>query len=355
MANGDVRSIIDTRKRKSISSSNTGEGWSPRNKKKARNLCHDELRRLVYPDFIQKDKFDVLEQMFVGREDEIVRRGEEILALKKQLGERDHLHDRRKRQIDELKNKLEDAERVRDRQDERLFEQEKKIKHMRQTSEQQYQEHVGELAGLERQYEEQETAIHLSSALLKRAHEERDQQKQQLFERDVCIETLNDGIHKMATALPCDAAQLALENQAHRHLAVMQGLQTDVAQRDAFIDDLQAEHAAALEAQEALASKRISAEIRGLEKRHDDARRSSVMRNEAATARRISSEVRVANKKTEDAQQRAREAEKRVVAAEKVVEAAGKRAEELKAATVDQKGLIDRLMTMNKTLAAQQT
>ncbi|KAK5124033.1 hypothetical protein LTR85_002230 [Meristemomyces frigidus] len=361
MADGDVRSLIDTRKRKSISSSNVSNDWSPR-KKKPRDQRHEELRRLVYPSYVPQHEFDALEQMFVDQENEIARRCEQVRDLEKQLRERDDTiseqqdrHEKRKEQVRNLRNKLADTEKVKDRQNDRLYEQEKKIKHMRQTLEQQHQQHYAEIAELDSRYEEQETAIVLSSGLLKQAHAERDQQKQQLFERDARIETLNDRIYKMTTSLPDEAAHVALDHQAQRHLLVMQGLQADLAERDARVENLRAEHAAALEAQEAQASKRISAEIRGLKKRYEEERSTLIANEAAATSKRISSEAKAAKLRTEEVQKHAGGAERRAVAAEKKAEAAGKRAEELKAATVDQKGLIERLMETNKRLAGQQT
>lgn len=393
MADGNARSIIDTRKRKGVGNSDIDNDRSPPKKK----YRIQDLKKLRPPEllrFMDRGTFEAPEPPSWNRGMKNARFDERIQDNRLPIRERDdHLYHLTKvldegreqdREIRTLRAKLTDAEKVTDRQSDKLYEQEKQIKHMRQTVGKQQQQHSAELVELENRDDEQETAIQLASALLQQAHQDRDRQAQQLFERNALIETLNDRVYKMATLLPDEAAQVALESQAQRHLNVMRGLQTDLAKREAFIADLQADHAKALEAQEALTLQRISAETTALQKQHEEARRSIYVANKAAmakrilaetalqkkheanrkalivanktdTAKQISNNVKHANAKAQKAVQQAASAKHRTTTLQKQVEAANKRAKELQAATDDQKRLIEKLMETNKRLASQQT
>ena len=374
------QTTASARSRKRKSSSNDGGPCSlpsspppPREKKQK---C-EELRRIIYPTFIPNNKFEKMEQMFLDRGEEINRRNQQVHNLKVQLKDQEdetekcglklrHTRrqwtdvgketNRRERQVHDLRKELINAEKVRDRQNDKLFEQEKNIKQLQhafntgRTSAEDIrtiEDQAECIADLERVHEEQETVIQLSTAVFGKLHQEREQHTQMLFERDARIETLNDQIYQMTTALPDQAAHLALEAQAQRHLSVMQRLQAGIAERDAEVERLGTEHAVAMEIQEVVTARRIASEVKAMQKKFEDAA-------EIETAKRISSEVRAVNKKYDGLGQRAQEAERKVAKAERRAEVAIKRAEELKMATEDQGKLIHRLLETNRKLSSQQ-
>ena len=227
------------------------------------------------------------------------------------------------------------------RADEQVDKLDTKVKHMRQTLDKQHQQHIAELVDVEQLHEEQETAIRLASSILSQVHSERDHLKRELQARD-------DRMLTMANQLPGQAARIALENQAERHLYIMQNIQadlaqsqTDVVQRDTLVKELESKHAKALRT---LAQRQLDVTQRDTQLNNVRSEHAKDLRaHELSTARRISAEVRSVMTTSE----------KRVQAAETRTEAVGRRADQLKKATEDQRDLITRLLEKNEKLASQ--
>ncbi|KAK5137677.1 hypothetical protein LTR08_007972 [Meristemomyces frigidus] len=348
--NGEVRSLIDTRKRKNISSNVESEIWSTPNKKR-RQRKHQGLRRLIIPDSIPNHKFEELEHMLLDREEDVDRRGEQLGGLRAMLVDRDRTvrdlknalgsHDETVRELEARAKysgqRFQEAETLRRNERRQAEDQndklETKIKHMRQTIERQHQQHVADLVEVEAHHEEQETAIRLASGLLTQAHGERDELRRELGLR-------GDRVITTATQLPGDAGRTALESQAQRHLRVMKNLQVDLAQRDTMIKSLQSKHTAAMRAHEINTGRRISAEVRGV-----------MNKMGSGTAKRSPDAAERADKELQAARERADAFEKRAMAAETKAEVAGRRAEQMREATEDQRKLIARLLETNRKLA----
>ena len=353
MTNEDARSIIDTRKRKSISSTFASDTRSPPDKR-MRQQKHHKLRLLVYPNSIPNEKFEEIERMLFSREDtidgltsELADRDRNIRNLKTALASRDATVNGLEARVKNRGQRIQELELHRHDErrgaDEQLAKLEAKVKHMCQTLEKQHQQHVAELVDVESQHEEQETAILLASNLLRQAHSERDRLRREVQSRD-------DRMVTMANQLPGQAARIAMENQAERHLLIMQTLQADLAQSQAdvvqgnvLVKDLESKHANALRI---LAQRQVEITKRDTLLKNVRAEHARDLRaHELNTGRRISAEVKGVMTTWE----------KRVQVAETKAEAAGRRATQLKEATEDQRNLIARLLEKNEKLAAEST
>ncbi|KAK3075696.1 hypothetical protein LTR53_000738 [Teratosphaeriaceae sp. CCFEE 6253] len=87
--------------------------------------------------------------------------------------------------------------------------------------------------------EEKDTALLLATAFQKRAHEERQQFGAQLQQRKAENVLLHEQIYRLTHAESWDEATgAALEAQASTHLKLVQGLQADLAECDAKLEEL---------------------------------------------------------------------------------------------------------------------
>ncbi|KAK3072521.1 hypothetical protein LTR53_006657 [Teratosphaeriaceae sp. CCFEE 6253] len=87
--------------------------------------------------------------------------------------------------------------------------------------------------------EEQDTALLLANVFQKRAHEERQQLGAQLQQRKAENALLHEQIYRLTHAESWDEATgAALEAPASTHLMLVQGLQADLAERDAKLAEL---------------------------------------------------------------------------------------------------------------------